>query len=156
MTRRPNQALAPTAVISMLRLLAISSMIFAVIDLPACKRSFFTAIATPQRHILVGSWKATDGTIFMFRNDGTFHGIDYRSKEIWGNWVTLSEERIGFQSLLHDATYRPQYAVIDKTNTNLMHYIITGGTSFIDASRIPDNDAEKKVQSVIVDQIYSP
>jgi hypothetical protein len=107
-------------------------------------------------HVLVGGWLAEDGTIFNFRPDGTFHGIDWRRKEIWGNWVTLSDTRIGFQSLLHDSSYEPQYAIIDKANHDAMDYIVTGGTGFIHAKRIPPDKADAATELVVEPSLHYP
>ena len=108
------------------------------------------------RHPLVGAWLANDGTIFHFRNDGSFHGIDWRKKEIWGNWVILSDSRIGFQSLLHDASYRPQYAVIRDQYPDRMDYIITDGTSFIAARRTDPAKAEAAIETAIQPGLHLP
>jgi hypothetical protein len=94
-----------------------------------------------ETHPLVGAWLATDGTVFRFREDGTFVGIDYRAREIWGNWVRVNESRIGFQSLFHRGQYAPQYAVISD-NPNVMNYIYSQSDNFIKAERITDKDAE--------------
>ena len=124
---------------------------------PAQNAAPSPAIApAPAEHVLVGAWLATDGTIFIFRADGTFHGFDCAHKEIWGSWVTLSASRVGFQSLLHDRSYRPQYAIIDKTDRDAMDYIITGGTSFIHAKRIPLTKAEDAVEVVVEPQVHQP
>lgn len=110
----------------------------------------------PAEHVLAGAWLADDGTVFIFRADGTFHGFDYTHKEIWGNWVTLSPSRIGFQSLLHNASYLPQYAIIDKTDRDAMDYIVTRGSSFIHAKRIPLVKAEDAVEVVVEPQVQRP
>jgi hypothetical protein len=121
----------------------------------------FSGCASPgsrphaQRHLLVGAWKAADDTIFIFRNDGTFHGVDCHKIEIWGNWVSLAPNRIGFQSLRHDSFYKPQYAVISK-NENAMNYIVTGGTRFIKAERITIKQAEAAIEKVLVGKIILP
>ena len=109
-----------------------------------------------QRHPLVGAWLATDGTIFHFRDDRTFHGLDFRKREIWGNWVILSDSRIGFQSLLHDSFYDPQYAVIRKDDRNAMDYIVTGGTHFIPATRIDPSKADAAIELVIRPGLHLP
>lgn len=114
------------------------------------------APAAPPEHVLVGAWQASDGTVFIFRKDGTFHGYDFRKREIWGNWVTLSPSRIGFQSLLHDSFYRPQYAIIDKADKDTMNYIVTGGTTFIEATRLEVAKAEADVEAVVQPQIHQP
>jgi hypothetical protein len=122
--------------------------------------AWLTAGCSPRAvqvpHVLEGAWLASDDTIFIFRPDGTFHGIDCNEREIWGNWVRLSDERIGFQSLLHDQFYDPQYAIINATNRARMDYIVTGGTGFIDAQRIPVSDASRRVETVIRAQIHRP
>ena len=115
-----------------------------------------TPETTPAVHALVGAWLATDGTVFIFRKDGTFHGFDFRPKEIWGNWVTLSATRIGFQSLLHNESYQPQYAIIDKSNKDSKDYIVTGGNSFIKAARPPVEKAEAAVEVVVEPQVHHP
>lgn len=108
-----------------------------------------------RKHALIGAWKATDGTIFVFRNDGTFHGIDWHHREIWGNWVTLAPNRIGFQSLTHDSYYLPQYAVISD-HKNIMNYIITGGKRFIQAERITNIQAADEIEEVLVSKVILP
>jgi hypothetical protein len=75
--------------------------------------------------------------------------------EIWGNWVSLAPNRIGFQSLRHDSFYKPQYAVISK-NENAMNYIVTGGTRFIKAERITIKQAEAAIEKVLVGKIILP
>jgi hypothetical protein len=109
-----------------------------------------------NEHVFVGGWVAADGTLFHFRSDGTFHGADWRKKEIWGNWVMLSDQRIGFQSLLHDSFYNPQYAIINPKNKGSMDYIITDGTRFITARRISPDDAQKRINEIIEPQIIKP
>lgn len=94
-----------------------------------------------ETHPLIGAWLAEDGTVFRFRSDGTFVGIDYRAREIWGNWVKINDARIGFQSLFHRGQYPPQYAVISE-NPNSMNYIYSNSDNFIKAERITDKDAE--------------
>lgn len=118
---------------------------------------FLTACEPPRgAHPLEGGWLADDGTIFVFRPDGTFHGIDFRKREIWGNWVTLSPTRIGFQSLLHDSFYNPQYAIINETNAARMDYIVTGGNHFIGARRVSPAEADAAVRLVAEPQVYRP
>lgn len=111
---------------------------------------------TQTKHPMIGAWLAHDGTIFNFRDDGTFHGIDLRKKEIWGNWVTLSKSRIGFQSLLHDSYYHPQYAIIQESNPDAMDYIVTGGTHFISASRIDPAKAAAAIELVVTPRLHLP
>lgn len=120
--------------------------------------AFLLTACEPPRgaHPLEGGWLADDGTVFVFRPDGTFHGIDWRKREIWGNWVTLSPSRIGFQSLLHDSFYNPQYAIINATNTARMDYIVTGGNNFIAARRVPPAEAEAAVRLVAEPQVQRP
>lgn len=108
-----------------------------------------------RSHALIGAWKASDATIFVFRDDGTFHGLDWRKREIWGNWVELSPNRIGFQSLRHDSFYRPQYAVIGGDKES-MDYIVTGGTSFIHSERIPIKEAYTIIERTLRDVIILP
>ena len=107
-------------------------------------------------HPMQGGWLGADGTVFHFRNDKTFHGYDFRHREFWGNWVVLSDERIGFQSLMHDAFYNPQYAIVDAENEQKMDYIVTGGEHFISAKRIPDNEAVAAINLVIEKSLHSP
>lgn len=108
-----------------------------------------------RSHALIGAWKADDRTIFIFRADGTFRGADFRKTEIWGNWVELSPTRIGFQSLLHDSFYRPQYAVIS-ADKDQMNYIVTGGTRFIHARRIPVEEAYSTLDEILSAKIILP
>lgn len=122
----------------------------------SCDQSREKNSTSVSSHILEGGWLANDGTVFLFRADGTFHGFDFRKREIWGNWVTLSKDRIGFQSLLHDSYYSPQYAIIDKKDTNQMNYIVTGGTQFISAERLPIEEAEASIKVVIDRTIHNP
>ncbi|MEM9236001.1 MAG: hypothetical protein AAGB14_04430 [Verrucomicrobiota bacterium] len=107
-------------------------------------------------HVLEGGWLATDGTIFVFRPDGTFHGYDFRHREIWGNWVTLSAERIGFQSLLHGSYYLPQYAIIREGETDRMDFIVTGGEHFISAKRVAVDQAVASIDLVIEKELHRP
>jgi len=107
-------------------------------------------------HPLNGAWLATDGTIFHFRDDGTFHGVNLNHREIWGNWVILSDRRIGFQSLLHDSYYRPQYAIIRESNKDEMDYIVTGGNRFILAERIPTEEAITTIEEIVAPQVHNP
>lgn len=126
-----------------------ASILLAALCLAACE---------PERgtHPLEGGWLADDGTVFVFRPDGTFHGYDWRRKEIWGNWVVLSPVRIGFQSLLHDSFYNPQYAIINATNPARMDYIVTGGTNFIGARRVPPQEAAAAVRLVVEPEVHRP
>ncbi len=128
-------------------LLLLASLLFTACEQPA---------AAPRHHVLQGAWLADDGTIFIFRPDGTFHGVDFRRREIWGNWVKLSDQRIGFQSLLHDSYYNPQYAIIDANDANAMDYIVTGGNNFIRAKRIPPTEAQFAVDLIIAPEIHRP
>ena len=107
-------------------------------------------------HVLAGGWIADDGTIFLFRSNGSFHGVDCRNKEIWGNWVVLSDQRIGFQSLMHDSFYRPQYAIVNPKNKGSMDYIVTGGTRFIHARRISPEDAQGRIEAIVEPQVLKP
>ncbi len=109
-----------------------------------------------RTHPLVGAWLAEDGTIFDFRSDGTFHGVDFRKREIWGNWVTLSPSRIGFQSLLHDSFYDPQYAIIRERDADAMDYIVTGGNGFIAARRMETANARAAIEAVVAPQVHRP
>ncbi len=108
-----------------------------------------------KSHTLVGAWKASDDTLFIFRNDGSFYGVDWKDHEIWGNWVQLSPKRIGFQSLRHDSFYNPQYAVISE-NKDAMSYIITGGTRFIKARRIKEKEAATEIEKILDGKIILP
>lgn len=103
-----------------------------------------------------GGWLCADGTVFHFREDKSFHGYDFRHRELWGNWVVLSEARIGFQSLMHDAFYNPQYAIVNVENPEEMNYIVTGGDHFISAERIPEAEAVAAINLVIAKTIHSP
>lgn len=126
-----------------------AGLLLAVFLLAGCERP-------REAHPLEGGWLADDGTIFVFRPDGTFHGIDWRKREIWGNWVTLSPARIGFQSLLHDSFYNPQYAIINATNTARMDYIVTGGDNFIRARRVDPQEAVAAVRLVVEPEVRRP
>lgn len=108
-----------------------------------------------KSHKLVGAWKANDDTIFIFRNDGSFYGVDWREREIWGNWVELSSTRIGFQSLRHDSFYNPQYAVVSDDEKS-MSYIITGGTRFIKAQKIETREASAEIAKILEGKIILP
>lgn len=107
-------------------------------------------------HPLVGAWLASDGTIFDFRDDGTFHGIDFRKHEIWGNWVKLSETRIGFQSHLHTSFYHPQYAIIDRQSRDRMDYIVSDGNQFIQADRISREKAQAAIELLVEPNLPRP
>lgn len=96
---------------------------------------------TKPPHALAGAWLAEDGTVFRFRENGTFVGIDFRAREIWGSWVVLDDRRIGFQSLLNQSYYRPQFAVI-AAKPDEMDYSYSDRPGFIHAQRISDKDAE--------------
>ncbi len=122
----------------------------------SCNQSQKLQTTTVSSHIIEGGWLASDGTVFLFRADGTFHGFDFRRREIWGNWVTLSRDRVGFQSLLHDSYYAPQYAIIANNDTNQMNYIVTGGTNFIPAKRLSIEEAEASIKVVIDRTIHKP
>ena len=135
-------------------IILLAATLFVILSFSSCNVP--TQETNPPKHALVGAWLATDGTIFNFHDDGTFHGIDFRKKEIWGNWVTLSPARIGFQSLLHDSSYQPQYAIIDPKNKNEMDYIVTGGTNFIHAKRIATEKANTTIEMVAEPQVHSP
>jgi hypothetical protein len=121
-----------------------------------CTREQAASRPLTGNHVLEGGWLASDGTLFVFRPGGTFHGHDWQRSEIWGNWVALSRDRIGFQSLMHDSSYRPQYAIIDSANTQQMHYIVTGGNHFITARRIPAQEAEAAIQKIVKPAIHHP
>lgn len=144
-----HTVLPPSCMNQLLILVSVVVSLFGVIS---CEKSN----ALEPSHLLEGAWQAEDGTLFHFRNDGTFHGIDFRKREIWGNWVTLSETRIGFQSLLHDSYYSPQYAVIDKSSKDQMDYIVTGGTHFLHATRIPTAKADAAIELVAGPGLHLP
>ena len=59
--------------------------------------SLLVGACEPRRagHALEGGWLADDGTVFVFRPDGTFHGYDFRKHEIWGNraWRSFQADR---------------------------------------------------------------
>ena len=120
--------------------------------------SLLVGACEPRRagHALEGGWLADDGTVFVFRPDGTFHGYDFRKNEIWGNWVSLSRVRIGFQSLLHDSFYNPQYAILDEMNHDRMNYIVTGGNNFIGARRVDPEEAAAAVRLVVEPKVHRP
>lgn len=107
-------------------------------------------------HPMQGGWLGADGTVFHFRNDMTFHGYDFRHREIWGNWVVLSNERIGFQSLMHDSFYNPQYAFIQAEDRQKMDYIVTSGKHFISAERIPDSEAISAINLMVRKNLHFP
>jgi hypothetical protein len=107
-------------------------------------------------HLIEGAWQATDKTVFIFRHDGTFHGVDYRSREIWGSWVKLSDNRVGFHSLLYDRSYSPQYAVVDPEDRNHMDYIMTGKIKFIETHRMKLADAESFVAQAVSASVVMP
>ncbi len=110
----------------------------------------------PAAHVLVGAWQAEDQTVFIFRDDHTFHGIDFRQIEIWGTWVKLSETRIGFQSLRYDGYYNPQYAIIHTNNFEQMDYINTGNPSFTAAKRIDLKKAEAFIEVTAEPKVLKP
>ena len=89
-------------------------------------------------HKLAGSWEADDGTIFIFREDGTFIGRDYINRRIFGSWVALDPERIGFQSLMHAGVYLPQYAEVTPRG---MRYAYSDGSRFVDAVAMDPSQA---------------
>jgi hypothetical protein len=89
-----------------------------------------------------GWWKAGDGTVFNFRGDKTFVGIDYHGTLIWGNWTKLGDDKYGFQSLYHAGYYNPQYAIM---TANGMKYARSNPTvSFISAKRISAAEGKKE------------
>jgi hypothetical protein len=128
-----------------------------ILALPIGYSGCVSSVSPPlaETHALVGGWKATDDTIFVFRNNGTFHGLDWHDREIWGNWVSLAPNRIGFQSLTHDSFYNPQYAVISE-DKNIMNYIVTGGTRFIEAERIAIDEAETIIDKQLEGRVILP
>lgn len=138
-------------VIKSLKNLAIG-LVF-VVAISGCATTYL--FSEVKSHKLVGAWKAADNTIFIFRENGSFHGVDWQAREIWGNWVELSPTRIGFQSLTHDNFYRPQYAVIS-TDENRMSYIITGGVRFITAERVDRKEAAAEIDRMLIGKIVLP
>lgn len=129
---------------------------FALLVLAGCATRAKPEPEPPPRHALVGAWLARDDTVFVFRDDGTFVGADMRGREIWGNWVTLDAARIGFQGLMHDASYRPQYAVISAENPARMDYIVTNGKHFIPALRIGPDEARRRMDEALAGKIVLP
>lgn len=138
---------SPIQRLTFLAVLAFMISAFSSCNPPASKKA---------PHPLVGAWLATDGTIFDFREDGTFHGIDFRKREIWGNWVKLSETRIGFQSLLHKSYYHPQYAIIDSGSRDRMNYIVSDGQHYIQADRIAREKALAAIEVLIEPNLPKP
>jgi hypothetical protein len=124
--------------------------LFAVIS---CNRDSTKSAAA---HALVGAWQAEDKTVFLFRNDHSFHGIDFVGREIWGTWVELSDSRIGFQSLSYDSSYRPQYAIIRTEDSNQMDYINTGNISFTAAKRIEPEKAQIFIEMTATPMLHRP
>jgi hypothetical protein len=100
-------------------------------------------------HPLVGSWEASDGTVFVFRKDGTFVGRDYVNRRIFGNWVELDGSRIGFQTLMHTSAYAPQYA---ETAPGGMRYAYSDGSRFVNAKRLSGAKAMKKIAAAPIDK----
>ena len=100
-------------------------------------------------HPLVGSWKASDGTVFVFRKDGTFIGRDYVNRRIFGNWVELDGSRIGFQTLMHASAYAPQYAEITPDG---MRYAYSDGSRFVKAKRLGFAKALEEIGASPVDK----
>jgi hypothetical protein len=135
-------------------MLALTSL--ALVTFSSCDFQTPAQEANKPKHPMVGAWLATDGSIFDFRDDGTFHGIDSGKNEIWGNWVVLSPTRIGFQSLRRDSSYQPQYAIIGTGTPDEMDYIVAGGTDFIHAKRIPTDKANTAIDLVVEPQLHSP
>lgn len=106
--------------------------------------TYLVLVATKPRHSLVGSWLASDKTIFSIRSNGTFVGKDMRGQLIWGNWVEIDKDRIGFQSLLHKTYYAPQFAVLTPKG---MQYAASDSDWFIRATRITDSEAQAGIAS---------
>jgi len=100
-------------------------------------------------HPLVGSWKASDGTVFVFRKDGTFIGRDYVNRRIFGNWVELDGSRIGFQTLMHASAYAPQYAEVTPDG---MRYAYSDGSRFVKAKRLGFAKALEEIGASPVDK----
>jgi len=90
------------------------------------------------KHALVGAWEAADGTVFIFREDGTFTGRDYVNRRIFGSWVILDAERIGFQSLMHAGVYLPQYAEVTPQG---MRFAYSDGSRFVEAVKMDPAEA---------------
>jgi len=97
-------------------------------------------------HPLEGSWRSDDDTIFTFRHNGTFVGKDLRGILIWGNWVKIDGEKIGFQSLLHKSFYNPQYAV---STAEGMEYINSDSNNSIRAKKITESEASAGIDNAI-------
>lgn len=97
-----------------------------------------------MKHPLVGAWHASDSTVFIFRNDGTFVGRDYMNRRIFGNWVELDESHIGFQTLMHAGGYLPQYAEVTPDG---MRYAYSDASRFVDAVKMEPADAARQIRA---------
>jgi hypothetical protein len=102
-----------------------------------------------HKHALVGCWQAEDSTVFVFRDDGTFIGRDFRGRRIFGNWVGLNKEQIGFQSLMHGSFYSPQYAEVTSSG---MRYAYSDSPGFIDALSVDPITADRQISLAKLNQ----
>lgn len=118
------------------------ALFFCLIGLSGC-------VKVKPLHPLVGSWEASDGTVFVFRKDGTFVGRDYMNRRIFGNWVELDGSRIGFQTLMHTSAYAPQYA---EATTRGMRYAYSDGSRFVNARRLNAAKAMEKITAAPIDK----
>ena len=118
------------------------ALFFCLIGLSGC-------VKVKPQHPLVGSWQASDGTVFVFRKDGTFVGRDYVNRRIFGNWVELDGSRIGFQTLMHTSAYAPQYA---ETTPGGMRYAYSDGSRFVNAKRLSAAKAMEKITAAPIDK----
>ena len=98
-----------------------------------------------ESHPIVGCWRATDSTLFVFRVDGSFVGRDSARRQIWGSWVALTKEKAGFQSLLYANAYAPQTA---RVRGDKMSYTMTPLFGAIDCVRITQAEAETELEKV--------
>jgi len=114
-----------------------------------CLMGLSGCIKVKPQHPLVGSWQASDGTVFVFRKDGTFVGRDYVNRRIFGNWVELDGSRIGFQTLMHTSAYAPQYA---ETTPSGMRYAYSDGSRFVNAKRLSAAKAMEKITNAPIDK----
>jgi len=114
-----------------------------------CLMGLSGCIKVKPQHPLVGSWQASDGTVFVFRKDGTFVGRDYVNRKIFGNWVELDGSRIGFQTLMHTSAYAPQYA---ETTPSGMRYAYSDGSRFVNAKRLSAATAMQKITTAPIDK----
>ena len=120
-----------------------------VVVLFSCLIGLSGCVKVKPQHPLVGSWQASDGTVFVFRKDGTFVGRDYVNRRIFGNWVELDGSRIGFQTLMHTSAYAPQYA---ETTPGGMRYAYSDGSRFVNAKRLSAAKAMEKITTAPIDK----